>query len=84
VAVCAARAVDMSRAVGVNVRLSGSYSSARGSEVVPPTTSTWPLERVVAVLDPARETAMLPTGIQFAPGTVLSRFRPSALLWFKP
>jgi hypothetical protein len=82
VAVCPARAVDMSPAVGMNVRLSGSYNSARRSDVFPPTTSTWPLKRVVAVGDPARGTAMLPTGIHWADATVGPWVRLGAIFPF--
>jgi hypothetical protein len=81
--VCAARPVDMSPGVRLNVRLSGSYNSARWSAVFPPATSTWPLKRVVAVAE-ERVAAMLPTGMNCAAGARTSRFRLRAIFPFKP
>jgi len=82
--VCAARPVTISPAVRLNVWLCGSYNSARESRLFPPATSTSPLGRFVAVAEPARGTAMLPTGIHWAAGTLLSGFLPRAIFPFRP
>jgi hypothetical protein len=84
VAVWIARAVKTSPAVGANVWLPGSYNSALRSDVFPPITSTLPLERIVAVGDPLRGTAMLPTGIHWSAGIVLSGLGPTRILPFGP